>query len=179
MENSHEVFVAGFNRLYADLNKKRKASGKTKLTKTKIAEKINVDLAHLSGFLNFHRNFKDPRREAIANTLGVSYVDVLNVGRSELYGATESTTPAPVKPAPAPPQPQSLQEEYDKKHAIIVKGFRNKERGIDINKDLVELEGLDEDELEEIHALIKAKLNKLRKKAGPGNDPKKNGTLDE
>jgi len=94
-----------------------------------------------------------------------------------LYGHIKSKLPTPSMTAQAtvtPPTPPNVTNISNKHHGVIEK-FRDKERGLAINQDLVELESLDEDELEEVHDIIRAKLKKLRKTT----TPKKTGTEGE
>jgi hypothetical protein len=60
----------------------------------------------------------------------------------------------------------SLKDEADKKHQIVISGFKNKEVALAINEILVEIEGIDSEKLVELLADMKHELNKLREKKG-------------
>jgi len=60
----------------------------------------------------------------------------------------------------------SLQDEADKKHQIVITGFKNKELAIKCNEVLVEIEILDPDELQEMYENLVARRDKLIKKKG-------------
>jgi len=64
------------------------------------------------------------------------------------------------------PPVTSLQDEADKKHQIVITGFKNKELAIKCNEVLVEIESLDADELQEMYENLVARRDKLIKKKG-------------
>lgn len=72
-----------------------------------------------------------------------------------------------------------FEDAYDKKHYEVTKMFKKKDRAIEINEKLVEIEKLDPDELEEIKDIISFKLKKLYRKHGKKGDAKRTGTLGE
>jgi len=54
-----------------------------------LADDLGMDRRHLSSFLKGRRPFSESRREAIAEHLGYSYLDFLNMGREQLETGAE------------------------------------------------------------------------------------------
>jgi hypothetical protein len=79
--------------------------------------------------------------------------------------ATATHTPAPVI---------DFQDEATKKHQIVIEGFEDKDRAIEINEALVEIENFDIDEYDEICDTIMAKRDKIRKKREMQEQKKRN-----
>lgn len=76
-----------------------------------------------------------------------------------------------------PPPVINLQDEADKKHQIVIEGFKDKELAIKFNQVLVEIEELDADDFKELYENAINKLNKLREKKGlSGIQKQKTGT---
>jgi len=120
----------------------------------------------------------EPKRRAIAKHFGYGYDEFLDIGEQIIAGtfnAAGITLPRPTitSTATVTPPTQPNVTNISNKHQGVIEKFRDKERGLAINQDLVELESLDEDGLEEIHDIIKLKLKNLRKKT-----EKKTGTDD-
>jgi len=81
--DSQEVFVAGIKYLIKEKKKEAKKRG-DKFRLVDIASHINVDPNNLSGFLNFHRNYSETKRMALADFFDKSYFKVLDIGREVL-----------------------------------------------------------------------------------------------
>lgn len=178
MKSSQEYFVAGFNRLFNDENKRRKKAGKKKLTKTFIAKKLNMELSHLSGFLGFHRNYGDEKREEMAALFNCSALDVLNIGKKELANKGEielelpllemtatstATTQTPCPTCQGNGKIADIQDEHDKKHTIVIKNFTDKKLALKMNEMLVAIEKADRDLFLKLYGKIESAFEDLPK----------------
>jgi hypothetical protein len=178
--DTQEIFVEGIKKILSDINKGRKRSGKKKLTIDEISEGIGVAANNLSGFLNYHRNYSEAKRIDLARFFNKTYIEVLDIGRQVLskdgdlscafpvfdFQATATHTHAPVI---------DFQDEADKRHAAVIAGFEDKEKAVEINEKLVELEKLDgTDGLKAASTYIDFLINQAREKKGL--PPLKNGT---
>ena len=77
----------------------------------------------------------------------------------------------------SPPTPISLQDEADKKHQIVIEGFKDKERAIRLNQKLVELEKLSPEQLDTVESMLNGLLLTEREKKGlSAIQIQKNGT---
>lgn len=182
MEDSQKIFVAGIKSLIDKKTADRKKRGKKKLTVGEVADKINVSPSNLSGFLNFHRNYSEDKRQELSDYFGMKYVEVLNLGTAVLSGVVNITLPTPTMTGKATATPQqctkedcplSFQDAQDKEHSIIIKGFIDKETAKQVNAKLVKLEKLSPERykaaLEQIDFQFKMALEET-------GDQKKTGT---
>jgi len=71
-------------------------------------------------------------------------------------------------------------DEVDKRHAAVIKGFKNRDLATRINEILVQIERFGEEELHEVFEDIELKLDRLKRKKGEqeGQSHKKTGTTD-
>ena len=124
------------------------------MTQLELANKLKVHQSDLCGFLSGHprRNFSDKKKEKIAQILGTTFMDMLNLGRS----LEKIENPPPEGPT----------------HPEIITLFQDKEQARQLNHMLVLLEKNDPDKYKlaityvtALHDAIKAEKKKEKEQA--------------
>ena len=198
MEDTQKIFVMGFRYLLEKENEERRNLGKKKITISHIAEKINVSPSNLSGFLNFHRNYSEDKREELSRAIGYNYIAILMVGNIFASRTGHNFSPLPMDaveplldknlsgefPMPAmtatatntqPParyEPVDIQQGMRREHELLTHQFEDKEWAIELNRMLVEIERRNPAQKAALTAMIKGLYNALPAE----EDLKKTGT---
>ena len=126
--------------------------------------KMGITEGTVSKYVNPKREKPIPyeMQVAFANACGHSYLSFVQLGKN-IVDAKSLLTPV-----------IDLQSEATKKHQIVIEGFEDKDRAIEINEALVEIENFDIDEYDEICDTIMAKRDKIRKKREMQEQKKRN-----
>jgi len=121
---------------------------KTGLTQDQFAERTGLKKSNISGLEN---NKYEPSASAI-----IKIVESFDVTADWiLFGETAQKTNENPEPLP---QKQSVITE----HQDIVKGFKRPEKAKEINEDLLTLEEIDQDGFDEVHEIIKRKIERKK-----------------
>ncbi|MDY6903715.1 MAG: helix-turn-helix transcriptional regulator [Thermodesulfobacteriota bacterium] len=116
------------------------------MTQKELARRLNETAPHVNSFLKGERNFSEERKEKLAQIMGTTYIDLLNMGRD----LADTERPLHKKP------PQT--------HDQIIKRFKDKKTAENINFMLVEIEHYDPERYKQagefiswLHQGVKAK----------------------
>ena len=125
-----------------------------KVTQVALAKRLKMDPSELCGFLNDRVNFSDKRKMKIAQILGTTFMDMMNLG----HELDQSERSPPKKPT----------------HDEIIRRFSDKEKARQLNDMLVTLEKTDPEKYNLANAYVTALFDAVRAEksaAGPGKKP--------
>lgn len=136
------------------------------------ADKAGISGGYLSEIIGRKKCPQLDKQEKIAKSLGYK-----SVYEFVEFGKTLTVMPKFAMKSTHPPPPISLQDEADKKHQIVIEGFKDKERAIRLNQKLVELEKLSPEQLDTVESMLNGLLLTEREKKGlSAIQIQKNGT---
>lgn len=138
-----------------------------KIKQADLAAAIGQTPQQLNGFLRGRRNYSETKKEEIAEKLGTTYLDMLNLGRQLLR-----TSQPPLKPETDPPGEPCAKviDMMDLPHEKIIERFSDKCTAKEINLMLVELERNEPELFKQARTYILALYDVLKIKKTANDD---------
>lgn len=151
---------------------------------TTLAEMYGCSNQYINQIVNGAKKPSYKIQNKFCGIIGKTREEFLKIGENKLKGiihASKSTSTPTHKearrtiPTSGTACPVCFQDEHDKAHSILVKGFKSKKVGLKINEILVKIDNISPEKLVEILADMEHELNKLMQKQ-EAKIPKKTGT---
>lgn len=157
MENDthvNDIFRKVIADLVAKKKKERDENGK-KMTQKKMAEAMDMDPNHFSGWLNGHRDYSETKLKTVANYFGKNYSQILSMENNN----GSATLPGNI-------------HRINDTREDVIRQFQNQSLALEINQMLVEIERDDPAKLEHIKGIVATFISKKQatKKRAAAND---------